>query len=69
MSSKLSKSNPFLRDPAVREKSVMKSVAGSSAIEGIHAPFRKPVSGALKGSASPSPKIKRQALAPPAFGR
>ncbi|MGP1666757.1 MAG: hypothetical protein ACTS5I_12755 [Rhodanobacter sp.] len=33
--------NPYLRDPVQRERSVFKSVASSSAIEGIRAPFRE----------------------------
>ena len=41
MSSKLSATNPYLRDPVVRERTVLKSVASSSAIEGILAPFQK----------------------------
>ena len=41
MASKLSTANPYLRDPAVRQDSVYQSVASSSAIEGIRAPFRK----------------------------
>ena len=41
MGSKLSAANPYLRDPAVRQGSVYQSVASSSAIEGIRAPFRK----------------------------
>lgn len=39
MSSKLTKINPHLRDPVARERAILKSVAGSSAIEGIRAPF------------------------------
>jgi hypothetical protein len=41
MSSKLSSTNRYLRDPAVRERTVVKSVATSSAIEGIRAPFKR----------------------------
>lgn len=41
MGSKLSTANPYLRDPVLRERSVLRSVASSSAIEGIRAPFRK----------------------------
>jgi hypothetical protein len=40
MSSKLSSANTYMRDPAVRRTSVLRSVATSSAIEGIRAPFR-----------------------------
>jgi len=36
---KLSSANRYLRDPEVREKTVTRSVATSSAIEGIRAPF------------------------------
>jgi hypothetical protein len=39
MSIKLSVANRYLRNPEVREKTVTRSVATSSAIEGIRAPF------------------------------
>ena len=39
-STKLSHTNPYLRDRATRERGVFNSVASSSAIEGIHAPFK-----------------------------
>lgn len=51
MSSKLAKTNLYLRDPVVRERTVLKSVASSSAIEGIRAPFRKTVSKTKPASA------------------
>lgn len=57
MSSKLAKTNPYLRDPAVRERTVLKSVASSSAIEGIRAPFKK--TAAKAKSASVPAKNKR----------
>jgi len=41
MSAKLSTANPYLRDPVARRRSVFASVASSSAIEGIHAPFKR----------------------------
>ena len=34
-------SQPYLRNPAMRERIVVKSVATSSAIEGIRAPFKR----------------------------
>ncbi len=40
MGRKLIDANPYLRDPVQRERSIFKSVASSSAIEGIRAPFR-----------------------------
>jgi len=43
--------NPYLRDPVQRERAVFKSVASSSAIEGIRAPFRDSALGRL----SPKP--------------
>jgi hypothetical protein len=43
MSIKLSVANRYLRDPDVREKTVTRSVATSSAIEGIRAPFGRGV--------------------------
>ena len=38
---KLTSANRYLRDPEVREKTVTRSVATSSAIEGIRAPFAR----------------------------
>lgn len=56
MSSKLSATNRYLRDPAQRERAVVRNVATSSAIEGIRAPFKRDArSGvfSLKNGASP----------------
>ena len=39
-SATLASTNPYLRDPVARERSVFTSVSSSSAIEGIHAPFK-----------------------------
>lgn len=50
MSSKLSVANPYLREPAVRERTVLKSVATSSAIEGIRAPFQRTKNGSGKAN-------------------
>jgi hypothetical protein len=57
----LSSTNPYLRDPVQRERSVLKSVASSSAIEGIRAPFRDSASGKLssKSGKSSSTRSKR----------
>ena len=41
MGKKLSVINFYLLDPAIRQESVYRSVASSSAIEGIRAPFAK----------------------------
>mgnify|MGYP000869408686 FL=1 len=41
MAPSLAKANPHLRDPALRRQGVVRSVATSSAIEGIRAPFKK----------------------------
>lgn len=38
MSETLAKANKYMRDPVVRERSVRRSVASSSAIEGIRTP-------------------------------
>jgi hypothetical protein len=57
MSSKLSSSNRYLRDPAVRERDVLRNVATSSAIEGIRAPFKRDArSGAFSLRKSSAPK-------------
>jgi hypothetical protein len=41
MSAKLASTNRYLKDAVVRRKLILKSVASSSAIEGIRAPFKK----------------------------
>jgi hypothetical protein len=52
MSSKLSAANPYLRDPIVRRRTVLASVSSSSAIEGIHAPFKRAAATSKSGSAA-----------------
>jgi hypothetical protein len=57
MNSKLSSTNRYLRDPAVRERAVLRNVATSSAIEGIRAPFKRDArSGAFSLKKSPAAK-------------
>jgi hypothetical protein len=56
MSIKLSAANRYLRNPDVREETVARSVATSSAIEGIRAPFGR---GAQSGASSKS-RLKRK---------
>lgn len=57
MSLKLSSANRFLRDPALRERAVVRNVATSSAIEGIRAPFKRDArSGVFSLKSGPSPK-------------
>jgi len=58
MSSKLSSANPYLRDPALRRRTVFTSVSTSSAIEGIHAPFRQ-MGVAATGTGSASDRTER----------
>ena len=53
---KLSVANRYLRNPEVRERTVMRSVATSSAIEGIRAPF----GGSAKNAASSKIRLKRK---------
>ena len=53
---KLSVANRYLRNPEVRERTVTKSVATSSAIEGIRAPF----GGSAKNAASGKIRLKRK---------
>jgi hypothetical protein len=48
MGAKLTETNPYLRDPVERARIIFRSVASSSAIEGIHHPFRKPASKSRK---------------------
>jgi hypothetical protein len=52
MSTKLSSTNPYLRDPATRKSMVIRSVVTSSAIEGIRASFKGSTRGNGKSSAS-----------------
>lgn len=40
MAKLISTTNRYLKDPVQRKRMVLKSVASSSAIEGIHAPFK-----------------------------
>lgn len=40
MKKSLAQSNPYMRDAATRERLVYRSVASSSAVEGIREPFR-----------------------------
>lgn len=47
MAANLLSSNPYLRDPATRKKSVRMAVASSSAVEGIHRPFTAPKKNAV----------------------
>lgn len=57
MSSKLSSVNKYLRDPALRDRGVLRNVATSSAIEGIRSPFKRDArSGAISLKHVPSPK-------------
>lgn len=58
MSSKLSVVNPYLRDPVVRELTVRRSVASSSAIEGIRAPFQRTATGKSASTARVKPAGK-----------
>jgi hypothetical protein len=55
MDSKLSTANPYLRDPVARRRSVFASVASSSAIEGIRAPFKQAAATPSTGSAASTP--------------
>jgi hypothetical protein len=52
VNSKLSTANPYLRDPVARLLSVFASVASSSAIEGIQAPFEQAAVTPSSGSAA-----------------
>lgn len=52
MKNRLSDVNPHLRDPAKRERAVLKSVVSSSAIEGIHVSLKKPSNGGGKSASS-----------------
>lgn len=60
MGSELVTDNSYLRDPTVRERLVFTSVASSSAVDGIHAPFKvlaeKRAAGKLSASMKPSRK-------------
>ena len=64
MSTKLSASNPYLSDPALRQRSVLESVATSSAIEGIRAPFKKksPTAKQTAKNAGSAPTVKTKSL-------
>lgn len=57
MKSKLSATNPYLRDPLKRERALLKSVVSSSAIEGIRVPLKGLRNGPGK-AAAPKARIK-----------
>ena len=57
MAKPITTTNRFLKDPALREKMVLKSVASSSAIEGIRAPFK-----AAAASSGPAHPRKKRAI-------
>ena len=59
VSSKLSLANPYLRDPVVRQRNVFTSVSSSSAVEGIHAPFRRTGAVAAATGAASRGRAKR----------
>jgi len=48
MGSKLSETNPYLRDPVKRKRALMRSVVSSSAIEGIRVSYKTLLSGTRK---------------------
>lgn len=63
MKSSLMKSNAWLRDPVQREKSMLRSAASSSAIEGIVKPFDESKNApadrvSVKLPASPKKKVR-----------
>ena len=49
MGAKVSSANPYLRDRSLRERTVLRSVATSSAIEGIRTGFKPKTKGARTG--------------------
>jgi len=58
----LIETNPYLKDPAMREKLLKRSVASSTAIEGVHAAVKKALGLEKKGpSATASPLSKSSA--------
>jgi hypothetical protein len=65
MGKKLSVINFYMLDPAVRRDSVYRSVASSSAIEGIRAPFAKK----YVLSADPTSNIRTKSTGKPRLKR
>ncbi len=51
----LAETNPWLRDPVMRKKALLIAAATSSAVEGIHAPYRE----LLKSLKKPARESKR----------
>jgi hypothetical protein len=60
---KLSSLNPYLRDPAVRKRTVMRSVLTFSAIEGIRGVFKRPRTGD-RSPGRPTMPVEAHANAP-----
>jgi hypothetical protein len=63
VSTKLSETNPYLRDPGVRKSMVIKSVVTSSAIEGIRASYMESRKRVGKASGRKS-RVSRKKSAP-----
>lgn len=59
MSSKLSSTNVYMRDPVVRRTTVLRSVVTSSAIEGIRAPFTHAAALRAPKTVSTAAKVRR----------
>ncbi len=57
MAKLINTTNRFLKDPVLRARMVLKSVASSSAIEGIRVPFKT----AIPKNGQASPRKKRAA--------
>lgn len=61
MGAKLSVANRYLRNPATRERTVVRSVATSAAIEGIRAPFKRKAGGsyAISGKGAKNKRARK----------
>jgi hypothetical protein len=59
MAARLSTTNSYMRDPATRERLVYRSVASSSAVEGIREPFRRKAT-VLGKKAGPSARKRKR---------
>ena len=56
MSRKLAKANPYMSDPASRERNVIRSVISSSAIEGIYPDLKPATRRTMKAMVRPAAK-------------
>ena len=60
----LSETNPYMRDPKLRDKMILVSAASSAAIEGIRVSYKVIAKGLRPGWKPPRPRRRRSSARP-----